>query len=94
VLWDLVKSSYEELASTYEVMVIEGAGSAVAMNLRDRDIVNWPVVEMADAAVNLVADINRGDIFAQVIGTMEPLAPEERERVIGVVMNTFRGDPN
>jgi adenosylcobyric acid synthase len=49
---------------------------------------------MADAAVNLVADINRGDIFAQVIGTMDLLPPEEREWVIGVVMNTFRGDPN
>ena len=94
MLWDLVKSSYEELASTYEVMVIEGAGSAAAMNLRDRDLVNWPVVEMADAAVNLVADINRGDIFAQVIGTMDLLPPEERKRVIGLVMNTFRGDPN
>ena len=94
MLWDLVKSSYEELASTYEVMLIEGAGSAAAMNLRDRNIVNWPVVEMADAAVNLAEDIDRGDIFAQGIGTMDLLPPEERERVIGVVMNTFRGDPN
>jgi len=50
VLWDLVKSSYEELATTYEVIVIEGAGSVAEMNLRDRDIVNWPVVELAYAS--------------------------------------------
>ena len=62
------------------------------INLRDRDIVNWPVVEMADASVVLVADIDRGGVFAQVIGTMDLLAPEERQRVIGVVINKFRGD--
>ena len=92
LLWDVVKSSYEELAKTYEVVVIEGAGSAAEMNLRDRDIVNWPVVDMANAAVILVADIERGGVFAQVIGTMDLLAPEERKRVIGVVINKFRGD--
>ena len=62
------------------------------MNLRNRDIVNWPVVEMADAAVVLVANIDRGGVFAQVIGTMDLLSPEERQRVIGVVINKFRGD--
>jgi adenosylcobyric acid synthase len=91
-VWNVVKSSYEELVKTYEVIVIEGAGSAAEMNLRDRDIVNWPVVEMADASVILVADIDRGGVFAQVIGTMDLLAPEERQRVIGVVINKFRGD--
>jgi len=91
-LFDFVKASYERLAKQYDVMVIEGAGSAAEMNLRDRDIVNWPVVEMADAAVILVADIDRGGVFAQVIGTMDLLAPEERQRVIGVVINKFRGD--
>lgn len=92
VLWEFVKSSYEELAKNHEVLVIEGAGSAAEMNLRDRDIVNWPVAEMADAAVILVADIDRGGVFAQIIGTMDLLAPEERMRVIGVVINKFRGD--
>ncbi len=92
LLWDLVKSSYEKLTKSYEMIVIEGAGSAAEMNLRDRDIVNWPVVEMADAAVILVADIDRGGVFAQIIGTMDLLAPEERQRVIGVVINKFRGD--
>ena len=91
-LWDLVKSSYEELAKINEVIVIEGAGSAAEMNLRNRDIVNWPVVEMANADVILVADIDRGGVFAQVIGTIDLLAPEERQRVIGVVINKFRGD--
>ncbi len=91
VLWDVVKASYEELAKRYEVIVIEGAGSAAEMNLRDRDIVNWPVAHMADAAVILVADIDRGGVFAQVIGTMDLLAPEERQRVIGVIINKFRG---
>ena len=92
VLWDVVKASYEELAKRYDVIVIEGAGSAAEMNLRDRDIVNWPVAHMADAAVILVADIDRGGVFAQVIGTMDLLAPEERQRVIGVIINKFRGD--
>ena len=92
VLWEKVKASYEKLAKTYEVIVIEGAGSAAEMNLRDRDIVNWPVAQMADAAVILVADIDRGGVFAQVIGTMDLLAAEERQRVIGVVINKFRGD--
>lgn len=92
VLWDVVTASYEELAKRYDVIVIEGAGSAAEMNLRDRDIVNWPVAHMADAAVILVADIDRGGVFAQVIGTMDLLAPEERQRVIGVIINKFRGD--
>ncbi|GJL57254.1 MAG: cobyric acid synthase [Nitrospirales bacterium] len=91
-LFDFVKGSYDRLSKQYDVMVIEGAGSAAEMNLRDRDIVNWPMVEMADAAVVLVADIDRGGVFAQVIGTMDLLASEERQRVIGVVINKFRGD--
>ena len=91
-LFEFVKASYHRLSCQYEVMVIEGAGSAAEMNLRDRDIVNWPVVEMADASVILVADIDRGGVFAQVIGTLDLLAPEERRRVVGVVINKFRGD--
>lgn len=91
-LFEVVKESYERLSKQYEVIVIEGAGSAAEMNLRDRDIVNWPVVEMADAVVVLVADIDRGGVFAQVIGTMDLLSPGERQRVIGVVINKFRGD--
>lgn len=91
-LFECVRESYTRLSKQYEVIVIEGAGSAAEMNLRDRDIVNWPVVEMADAAVVLVADIDRGGVFAQVIGTMDLLSSSERHRVIGVVINKFRGD--
>lgn len=87
-----VRQSYERLAAQYELIVIEGAGSAAEINLRDRDIVNWPVAEMADARVILVADIDRGGVFAQVIGTLDLLEPDERERVLGVVINKFRGD--
>ncbi|MDR4493424.1 MAG: cobyric acid synthase [Nitrospirales bacterium] len=92
VLFGFVRESFDRLSKQYEVMMIEGAGSAAEMNLRDRDIVNWPVVKMADAAVILVADIDRGGVFAQVIGTMDLLAHEERRRVIGVIVNKFRGD--
>jgi adenosylcobyric acid synthase len=87
-----VRESYDRLASQYEVIVIEGAGSAAEVNLRDRDLVNWPVVEMADAQVVLVADIDRGGVFAQIIGTLELIAPHERARVCGIVINKFRGD--
>ena len=91
-LFDFVRQSYERLSAHYELIVIEGAGSAVEVNLRDRDIVNWPVVQMADARVILVADIDRGGVFAQVIGTLDLLEPHERERLLGVVINKFRGD--
>ena len=91
-LWRAVRESYERLASQYEVIVIEGAGSAAEVNLRDRDLVNWPAVEMADAHVLLVGDIDRGGVFAQIIGTLDLIAPEERARVCGIIINKFRGD--
>ena len=91
-LFRFVRQSYERLAAQYELLLIEGAGSAAEVNLRDRDIVNWPVVRMADAKVILVADIDRGGVFAQVIGTLDLLEPGERERVLGIVINKFRGD--
>ncbi len=91
-LFRFVQESYERLAGCYDLIVIEGAGSAAEMNLRDRDIVNWPVAQMADAKVLLVADIDRGGVFAQVIGTLDLLSPQERKRVFGAVVNRFRGD--
>ncbi|MBH0203628.1 MAG: cobyric acid synthase [Nitrospira sp.] len=91
-LWPIVQESYTRLANRYDVMVIEGAGSAAEVNLRKRDLVNWPVVEFADARVLLVADIDRGGVFAQVIGTLDLLEPDERARVCGVIINKFRGD--
>jgi adenosylcobyric acid synthase len=87
-----VRASYERLASSYDVMVIEGAGSAAEMNLRDRDLANWAMAELADAAVILVADIDRGGVFAQAIGTIDLLSAGERQRLVGIVVNKFRGD--
>ncbi|MBS0152657.1 MAG: cobyric acid synthase [Nitrospira sp.] len=91
-LWSIVKESYSRLASRYEVVMIEGAGSAAEVNLRDRDLVNWPVVKLADARVLLVADIDRGGVFAQLLGTLDLLESDERAMVCGVVINKFRGD--
>lgn len=91
-LFRYVQDSYERLACAYEVMVVEGAGSAAEVNLRDRDIVNWRVAEMADASVLLVANIDPGGVFAQIIGTLELIAPKERRRIRGLIVNKFRGD--
>jgi adenosylcobyric acid synthase len=74
-LFNIVRACYARLAAEYECVVIEGAGSAAEINLRDRDMVNWPVVELADASVVLMADIDRGGVFAQIIGTLDLLAP-------------------
>lgn len=87
-----VRESYARLADQYDMIVIEGAGSAAEMNLKDRDLANWSMVELADAKVVLVADIDRGGVFAQVIGTLDLLTSEERQRVVGIIINKFRGD--
>jgi adenosylcobyric acid synthase len=92
-LFQFVQQSYSRLAGVYDVIILEGAGSAAEINLRDKDLVNWPVAELADAAVLLVADIGRGGVFAQVIGTLDLLSSEECRRVIGITINKFRGDP-
>jgi adenosylcobyric acid synthase len=92
LLFHIVRDCYARLAIAYQCVVIEGAGSAAEINLRDRDIVNWPIVELADAPVVLVADIDRGGVFAQIIGTLDLLAPHERQRVRGMIVNKFRGD--
>lgn len=91
-LFTFVKQSYARLASANDVIVIEGAGSAAEVNLRDQDLVNWPVAQLANATVFLIADIDRGGVFAQVIGTLELLRSEERRRVVGIIVNKFRGD--
>ena len=91
-LFSSVRDSYERLAGNYEMIVIEGAGSAAEVNLRDRDIVNWRVADMADAPVLLVANIDPGGVFAQVVGTLDLISPAERARVRGILINKFRGD--
>ncbi|MCY0901417.1 MAG: cobyric acid synthase [Firmicutes bacterium] len=92
-LWEAVQESYRSLRESSDMVVIEGAGSPVELNLKDRDIANLRVAQMADAAVILVADIDRGGVFASVLGTLLLMEPHERERVRGILINRFRGDP-
>jgi adenosylcobyric acid synthase len=80
------------LAAQHEVIVLEGAGSPVEVNLMDRDFVNLVPARDVEAAIVLVADIDRGGVFAQVIGTLDLLPPADRARVLGIVVNRFRGD--
>lgn len=88
----LIMKAYKELASGNDYVIIEGAGSPVEINLRDNDIVNMGLAELTDASVILVGDIDRGGVFAQLLGTIELLRESERERVKGLVINKFRGD--
>lgn len=88
----LIRDVYHSLAAEYDIMVLEGAGSPAEINLRDGDLVNMGMAEMIDAPVILVADIDRGGVFASIYGTLALLAEQERARVIGVIINKFRGD--
>ena len=87
-----VQRAYDSLAEENEVMVIEGAGSPAEINLKQHDIVNMRMAEYADARVLLAGDIDRGGVFAALVGTMSLLEEHERERVFGYVLNRFRGD--
>lgn len=91
-LMPVVQESYHALASEYEVIVLEGAGSPAEINLKQHDIVNMRMAEMASAACLLVGDIDRGGVFASLYGTVELVEPAERERIRGFCINKFRGD--
>ena len=88
----VIQEAYDKLAAQYDIIVIEGAGSPAEINLKQDDIVNMGMAEMADAPVLLVGDIDRGGVFAQLIGTVMLLEKEEKERVKGIIVNKFRGD--
>lgn len=91
-LREIVREAYEELASKYDIVVIEGAGSPAEINLKDNDIVNMGMAEIANCPVLLVGDIDKGGVFASIVGTMVLLDHKERKRVKGVIINKFRGD--
>ncbi|MET4728939.1 adenosylcobyric acid synthase [Lysobacter enzymogenes] len=89
---DAVLASHARLCERYAAVVVEGAGSPAEINLRDRDIANMGYAEAVDCPVLLIADIDRGGVFAHLVGTLALLSPSERARVAGFVINRFRGD--
>jgi adenosylcobyric acid synthase len=91
-LWPRVAAAYDRLAARFDRIVLEGAGSPVEINLSEHDLTNLRMARHADATVVLVADIERGGVFAQLLGTWELMGPEDRARIVGFIINKFRGD--
>jgi adenosylcobyric acid synthase len=94
LLWDEVRAAYDRLASRFDVIVLEGAGSPAEVNLKAGDIVNLRMARHANAPALLVGDIDRGGVFAALAGTVLLLEPEERQQIRGFLINKFRGDPS
>jgi adenosylcobyric acid synthase len=91
-LWEEVKGAYDRLSARFDPIILEGAGSISELNLRQRDITNMRMALHAQADVYLIADIDKGGVFASVYGTLALLPPEERALIKGVIINKFRGD--
>lgn len=91
---EMINRSLQKLSEKYDVLVIEGAGSPVEMNLKEEELANMKVAELAHVPVILVATIDRGGLFASIIGTLELLTRAERSRVQGIIVNKFRGNPS
>lgn len=88
----VIKEAFRKLEDQFDIIVIEGAGSPAEINIRENDIVNMGLAEMVDAPVLLVGDIDRGGVFAQLLGTLMLLEDSEKARVGGLIINKFRGD--
>ena len=91
-LWEQVSGAMDRLRAEYELVIIEGAGSPAELNLKEGDLVNMATAAYAQASVLLVGDVDRGGIFAQLLGTYWLLPPEEQEILKGFIVNKFRGD--
>lgn len=94
ILKKTVMESYNILAEQYDLVVMEGAGSCCEMNLKKNDLVNLSMAKAAGAPCILVGDIDRGGVFAQLIGSYELMTPQEKKMIMGFIVNKFRGDPD
>lgn len=90
--YNYIEEALKNLSCDYDLIVMEGGGSPAEVNLRENDLVNMSVAEIVDSPVILIADIDKGGVFASVIGTLELLEKEEADRIKGIIINKFRGD--
>jgi len=87
-----IKKSLDTLKKEYDIIIMEGAGSPAEINMLDVDMANMQIARLADAEVILVADIDKGGVFASIAGTFQLLPPEDRQRIRGIIINKFRGN--